>query len=106
MSRYSDIAATQASIDPMPLPVVDWRRIGASAPRVCDFAYGGPAAPLPKADVVVITWTTAEWSAFDHVFLNSNGTRLPSAREWENGWYLYTADAPSIPIPPDRKSVV
>jgi hypothetical protein len=83
----------------MPLPVVDWRRIGADAPIVLNVTYTGPNAPLPKADAVVITWTAAEWSAFDHAFINSNSTRLPSARDWETGWFLYTADAPAIPPP-------
>lgn len=100
MSRFSDIVASPAAIDPMPLPVVDWRRIGARAPVVLDAAYGGPNGRLPKADAVVITWTSAEWSAMDHVFINSSGTRLPTARDWEGGWYLYTADAPPIPPPP------
>jgi nucleoside phosphorylase len=84
----------------MPLPVVDWRRIGVNAPLVLDVAYAGPNAPLPKADAVVITWTTAEWSAFDHVFINSNSTRLPAARDWETGWLLYSAEAPVVPPPP------
>jgi nucleoside phosphorylase len=100
MSRFSDVVAAAASIDPMPLPVVDWRRIGASAPKVLDIVYGGPNGELPAADAVVITWTAAEWSALDHVFLNSNGTRLPAARDWQNGWYLYTRDAPAIPPEP------
>ena len=100
MSRFSDVVAAPSSIDPMPLPVVDWQRIGAKAPRLLDVAYGGPNAELPKADVVVITWTAAEWSALDHVFLNSNGTRLPANRDWQNGWYLYTREAPPIPLPP------
>ena len=78
MSRFSDVVAAGSSIDPMPLPVVDWRRIGAKAPKVLDIAYGGPNAELPQADAAVITWTAAEWSALDHVFLNSNGTRLPA----------------------------
>jgi nucleoside phosphorylase len=100
MSRYSDVAAAATSIDPMPLPVVDWQRIGAKAPRLLDITYGGPNAELPKADVVVITWTAAEWSALDHVFLNSSGTRLPGARDWQNGWYPYMREAPPIPPPP------
>ena len=100
MSRFSDVVAAGSSIDPMPLPVVDWRRIGAKAPKVLDIAYGGPNAELPQADAAVITWTAAEWSALDHVFLNSNGTRLPGARDWQNGWYLYTREAPPIPPPP------
>lgn len=99
MSRFSDVVPAASSIDPMPLPLVDWRRIGAKPPRVLDFAYGGPNAELPQADAVVITWTAAEWSALDHVFLNSNGTRLPGARDWQNGWYLYTREAPPIPPP-------
>jgi hypothetical protein len=61
MSRFSDVVLAAASIDPTPLPIVDWRRIGAMAPRVLDFAYGGPNGELPKADAVVITWTSAEW---------------------------------------------
>jgi hypothetical protein len=100
MSRYSDIGAASASIDPMPLPVVDWLRIGARPPRRRDFAYGGPIGALPKADVVVITWTAAEWSALDHVFLNSNGTRLSTSTGWQNGWYPYMREAPPVPIPP------
>ena len=100
MSRFSDVVAAAASIDPTPLPIVDWRRIGAKAPRVVEFVYGGPNGELPKADAVVITWTSAEWSALDHVFLNGNGTRLPSARDWQSGWYLYTRLAPPIPPKP------
>jgi hypothetical protein len=100
MSRFSDIVAAATSIDPMPLPVVDFRRIDASAPKILDIVYGGPNGPLPKADAVVITWTAAEWSALDHVFLNSNGTRLPGALDWQRGWYLYTREAPPIPPPP------
>jgi nucleoside phosphorylase len=97
MSRFSDVMPSAASIDPIPLPIVDWQRIGAKPPRVLDIAYGGPNAPLPAADAVVITWTAAEWSALDHVFVNSNGTRLPGAKDWQNGWYLYVKDAPPIP---------
>lgn len=100
MSRFSDVAPAASSIDPMPLPVVDWQRIGAKAPHILDVAYGGPNAELPKADVVLITWTAAEWSALDHVFLNSNGTRLPGAHDWQGGWFPYTRNAPPIPPPP------
>lgn len=100
MSRYSDVGAAPASIDPMPLPVIDWLRIGVRAPRYREFAYGGPTGMLPKADVVVITWTAAEWSALDHVFLNFNGTRLSTSTGWQNGWYPYMREAPPVPTPP------
>jgi nucleoside phosphorylase len=100
MSRYSDIVVETPTFDPTPLPVVDWRRIGSSAPKRAEFTYSGPEQRLPKADAVVITWTSAEWSALDHVFLNSNGTRLPTARQWEAGWHLYTRNAPPMPPAP------
>lgn len=100
MSRFTDIARTATTVDPLPLPIVDWRRIGASAPTAIDFAYGGPDAPLPKADAVVITWTSAEWSALDHVFINSGRTRLPTAHDWAGGWVHYKRNAPPVPPAP------
>ncbi|HKO09268.1 MAG TPA: GTPase, partial [Alphaproteobacteria bacterium] len=103
MSRFTDVARAPTTIDPVPLPIVDWRRIGASAPKTLDFAYGGPNEPLPKADAVVITWTSAEWSALDHVFLNSGRTRLPTAHDWAGGWSPYTRNAPPVPPPPPPK---
>ena len=40
----------------VPLPVIDWARMGHGTPTAADAKYGGPAAALPKADIVVLTW--------------------------------------------------
>ena len=41
------------------LPVVDWSAINATAPTGLLL----PRTKLPSADIAVITWTSAEWSA-------------------------------------------
>lgn len=100
MSRY------ESSYDANPylpdLPVVDWSSIGHEAPRIIPFDYKGPSAPLPEADIVVMTWTVAEWSAFDHVFVDSRVPRGPnSSTEWRDSWKLYARDAMKVPKSPD-----
>ena len=72
------------------MPIVDWERVGHSAPVAIVGEYDGPDAPLPKADVAVLTWTSAEWSALDHVFLGSTTTRTKTARDWERDWHRYS----------------
>jgi nucleoside phosphorylase len=90
MSRFTDAVQVPRTGEPPPLPVVDWMRIGHSAPVPLTLPYGGPQAPLPAADTVVLTWTSAEWSALDQVFLDSATTRTPGSREWERSWRLYS----------------
>ncbi|HYN86905.1 MAG TPA: hypothetical protein VER55_00175 [Ardenticatenaceae bacterium] len=102
MSRHTDVHAVPYSIEWPPLPIVDWQRVGQSAPRPVPVSYQDPSAPLPHADFVVLTWTSAEWSALDHVFLNSGSTRTKSARDWQRSWYLYSRNAP--PPPSDSKT--
>jgi hypothetical protein len=80
-----------------PLPAVDWGRIGGEAPVLLPFDYAGPDAPLPPADAVVITWTTAEWSAFDHVFCNSGQPRSQKETAWQSDWKQYSKGAPPPP---------
>ena len=94
-TRHSDVKTQPHRERLPPLPKVDWRRIKHEAPTPQPIHYSGPESPLPRADIVVMTWTTAEWSALDHVFLNSATTRTPSDRDWEKHWYLYAKDAPS-----------
>lgn len=96
MSRYSDVWVKPNTGDWPPLPVVDWQRIGQSAPVPVPVAYQGADAPLPRADVVVMTWTSAEWSAFDQVFLNSATTRTREATDWRQSWYAYSRNAPTV----------
>jgi hypothetical protein len=95
----------QAGAGPRGLPVIDWNATGepALAPRLMPFPKRAPGEvggwldydPLPKADVVVMTWTSAEWDALHYVFSNaleplpqnpSNNSR------WRNKWYPYRRD--------------
>lgn len=97
MSRLTDKRAPDQGPQMPPLPVVDWKRIGQSAPVVLPFDYQGPDAPLPAADMVVITWTNAEWSAFDHVFCNSGQPRTEKDTAWQTDWKQYAKGAPPPP---------
>ena len=108
MSRLTDVwvaapgeaAAAPRTYSSAPLPVVDWAGLGQTAPTPLPISYQGPNAPLPQADVVVLTWTSAEWSALDHVFLNSTTTRSMHDRDWQRNWHLYSRNAP--PPPPGQ----
>lgn len=90
MSRYSDTFQLPRTGRRPALPPVSWTRVGQSAPTDVPVDYRGPAAPLPKADAVVMTWTTEEWSALDHVFIDSETTRAPENEDFQRGWYLYS----------------
>ena len=68
------------------LPVIDWGKIGAEAPEVIPFEKEGAYTELPKADYVVMTWTDAEWSALDHVFVHSYYKRTPTDTEFRYDW--------------------
>lgn len=95
MSRVTHKKYSQDSSLP-DLPIVDWGSIGHSAPKIIPFTYTDPSAPLPSADIVVITWTSAEWSALDHVFVNSQTPRGPYASTgWRDAWKLYSKGVPS-----------
>ncbi len=89
MSRQDDIREI-ASGTSAPLPVIDWASIGQQAPTVIDVGDRQPDDPLPQVDVVVVTWTTAEWSAMDHVFINSDTPRALGADSWRDAWLPYT----------------
>lgn len=97
MSRLTDSRTPERGQSMPPLPAVDWKRIGQSPPTILPFTYNGPEAPLPAADMVVITWTTAEWSAFDHVFCNSSQARTQNDSSWQNDWKQYSKGAPPPP---------
>lgn len=95
MSRFTDAVYRPRTTELPPLPVVDWPRVDQQAPTPIPIDYKGEDAPLPTADIVVVTWTSAEWSAFDHVFLNSDTTRGRYDRAWEKHWYLYSRGVPT-----------
>jgi hypothetical protein len=99
MSRYSDVALSPRAVRAAPaaaayskLPAVDWASIGASCPAPVAVDYKGPDEPLPNADIALLTWTSAEWSALDHVFLKSTTAGVRDAYELEQAWHLYGRD--------------
>lgn len=103
MSRLTDVVHTPVLVGATEagLPVVDWASFGGAAPVRVDVDYAGPTAPLPKADVALLTWTTAEWGALDHVFLRSSTTEPMSSTFLEHDWCFYDASAPDVsPAPP------
>jgi len=95
MSRLMDVLVSPFGGERPPLPVVDWQRIGQRKPSLPPVAYGGPSEPLPKGDVLLLTWTSAEWSALDQVFINSSSTRTQQSRDWQRSWHLYARQAPT-----------
>ncbi|HEX8204707.1 MAG TPA: hypothetical protein VF587_01470 [Solirubrobacteraceae bacterium] len=95
MSRLTDVTPSAPEHAVVPLPAVDWASVGAAAPVPVDGGTPDPTAPLPAADVAVLTWTSAEWSALDHVFLNSGSAGVVPSYELERSWHLYTRDAPA-----------
>lgn len=92
MSRYpsKDQQYTSSLYD---LPVIDWSAVGAEAPTRIPFTEKGTYTTLPKADIVVITWTSAEWNALDHVFLHSSYKRSPSDDKWRMDWREHSSSA-------------
>lgn len=96
VNRHTDVKPVPHHTSLPPLPAIPWDEIGQHAPEIEKFDYLGPDAPLPHADIVVITWTMAEWSALDHVFLSSDTARSRYDRNWETNWHLYSKGAPEI----------
>ena len=90
MNRLTDVVSL-STVDPVSvdLPPIDWTSIGARAPTTIAIPSRVPSDPLPKADIVVITWTNAEWSALDHVFINSDTSRNNGTGTWSHAWLEY-----------------
>jgi nucleoside phosphorylase len=76
-----------------PLPAIDWAKAGGKKPQLLPVKGYKNGGPLPKADVVIITWTSAEWQAFDHVFCDGDSTMAPHATSaWAKQWLPYSRD--------------
>ena len=75
------------------LPPIPWNDIGQKAPESLPIGDRRPEDPLPRADWIVITWTSAEWFALDHVFLNSHQQGDASDHTFRKDWYAYTHKA-------------
>jgi hypothetical protein len=83
-----------------PLPVINWDSIGQAAPVAIELGLRAATDPLPRADIVILTWTSAEWSALDHVFLNSGTERPSQDYSWKSAWKPYTRGANSYVADP------
>jgi nucleoside phosphorylase len=95
-SRFNDIATRTDWARRIDLPQIDWSKVsGQTGPTPLDVAYGGAEAPLPRADVVILTWTSAEWQALDHVFLACATSNAPAPGDLESQWHLYSRNAPA-----------
>ncbi len=93
MTRLLDINPLTTTVQPAPLPAIDWAVIQQEAPKPMPLGNRRHNDPLPSADIVVITWTSAEWSALDHVFLNSQTVREGNDYTWKSAWFPYTRGA-------------
>ncbi len=84
-----------------PLPVIDWKKLGGKKPQLLSLGTYKNGNPLPKADVIIITWTSAEWAAFDHVFCDSATPMHHSSGEgWQKKWVPYSHNYAKLLTPP------
>lgn len=80
------------------LPAIDWSSIGAEKyqPKPQDAPKDWhPYNPLPKADIVVMTWTKAEWAALDQVFCDyQKPMSFEDANKgyWDEDWAQYARE--------------
>ncbi|HKV93925.1 MAG TPA: GTPase [Candidatus Angelobacter sp.] len=93
MASHDDVKLNAVALPLEPLPPVDWASIGQVAPTPIPIGARQPGDPLPAADIVVLTWTSAEWSALDQVFLGTNTSRYATDWEWKKSWQLYSRGA-------------
>jgi len=96
MSRFSDFRVeAPTSTASQTLPAIDWASIDQKAPVPVTVDYKGSSAPLPAADIVMFTWTDSEWSAMDHVFLNSSTAGANESTTLTHKWLQYSKSAPA-----------
>jgi nucleoside phosphorylase len=63
-----------------PLPVIDFGKVGKTAPAVTASPVG-----LPRADVIVLCWAESEWAALQHVFV-SGSQAMPYSDAGRSSW--------------------
>lgn len=89
--RHGPAGSGTASAAEPPLPRIDWASIGEKASVIVP-GRGMGDDPLPPADVVVLTWTNAEWAALAHVF-GPGDREMPyryyDDEGWQKGWAFY-----------------
>jgi nucleoside phosphorylase len=91
INRHSDtnLQSTPPVVN-LNLPSIDWAKIQMAAPKMLPIGKRNASDPLPIVDVVIITWTSAEWFALDHVFVNNSKSGNPSDYSFRKNWHLYT----------------
>ena len=109
LTRHTDVAApVVGAFDQRSavLPPVDWAAIGWSAPEQIPVGTRRPDDPLPEADIVVLTWTSAEWFALDHVFRGSAAAAdYFGSFEWKRAWLPYSRGSSGYPADPKSGSL-
>jgi nucleoside phosphorylase len=101
-TRHTDVVADSSSSHETILPKINWSLIGGQAPVKLPIGARQPDDPLPEADWVVITWTSAEWRALDHVFLSSDQESSSADFKWKDQWHQYSRGSHDYPA--DAKS--
>jgi nucleoside phosphorylase len=111
VTRYTDISPNGSVAKGPRLPVINWESIDQTAPLPLPIGRRAPADPLPAADIVIVTWTSAEWSALDYVFSGSSidpvsgGSVLNNGRSiddwsWKQAWFPYSRQAAGFTADP------
>src|SRR5579863_2250058 len=93
MAHTPDNDPLTTIVQSAPLPPIDWTAIHQTAPVQVPLGARASDDPLPHADIVILTWTGAEWSALDQVFLGGKTERQSSDYSWRSAWLPYSRGA-------------
>jgi len=105
LTRRTDVAAQPSFSPAAVLPPVNWSAMGQVAPVRVPIGARKPEDALPLADVVILTWTSAEWFALDHVFLNSGAPGSINDHSWRTSWLPYSRGASAYTADPGSGSL-
>jgi hypothetical protein len=75
------------------LAPIDWKAVNEAKPEWVTDNDWDPDTNRHEIDTVIITWTSAEWAAFDHVFCNSDSTMphdFERDEKWRREWKYYS----------------
>lgn len=70
------------------IPRISYRKAGLRRPGILQ-SEDNPSS-LPRADVVVFSWTNYAAAAIDHVFFNYRRPFVPNTSDWQYLWNTYT----------------
>ena len=75
------------------LAPINWDAIHEAKPEWVTESHWDPNTNSYDIDTVIITWTSAEWAAFDHVFCNSGSTMphdFDEDEKWRYEWKYFS----------------